>query len=63
MWFAADNHNRMCHICAKEVLYSDFNYALLDKMSISKLSISFLINDICILKQIVQGTKKMALKF
>ena len=25
MWCAADNYNYMCHICAKEFLYSNFN--------------------------------------
>ena len=25
MWCASDNHNNMCHICAKELLDSNFN--------------------------------------
>ena len=25
MWCAADNHNYMCHVCAKELLNSNFN--------------------------------------
>ena len=25
MWCASDNHNDMCHICAKEILDSNFN--------------------------------------
>ena len=24
-WCASDNHNNMCHICAKELLDSNFN--------------------------------------
>ena len=34
MWCAADNHNYTCHICAKELLHSNFNYAVIDKISI-----------------------------
>ena len=30
---AADNHNYMCHICAKGFLDSDFNEAVIDKIS------------------------------
>ena len=37
MWFAADIdnkiHNDMCHICAKELLDSNFNEAVIYKMS------------------------------
>ena len=32
MWYTADNHNYMCHICAKEVLNSNFNKAVIDKI-------------------------------
>ena len=31
---AADNHNFMCHICAKGFLNSNFNEAVIDKISI-----------------------------
>ena len=34
MCCAADNHNYMCHTCAKEVLDSNFNEAVVDKISI-----------------------------
>ena len=30
---AADNHNNMCHTCAKEFLDLNFNYAIIDKIS------------------------------
>ena len=30
---AADNHNYMCHICAKEFLDSSFTNAVVDKIS------------------------------
>ena len=30
---ASDNHNYMCHTCAKEILNSSFNYAVIDKIS------------------------------
>ena len=33
MWFASDNNN-MCHICAKELLDSNFNLAVINKISI-----------------------------
>ena len=33
MWCATDNHNYMCHICAKGVLDSNFNQAVMDKIS------------------------------
>ena len=35
MWYAADNYNYMCNICAKGILYLNFNYkAVIDKISI-----------------------------
>ena len=34
MWCASDNHNYMCHICAKELLDLNFNEAVIDKASI-----------------------------
>ena len=34
MWWASDNHNNMCHICAKELLDSNFNEAVICKISI-----------------------------
>ena len=34
MWCASDNHNNMCHICAKELLDSNFNQAVFNKISI-----------------------------
>ena len=33
MWRAADIHNNICHICAKEFLDSNFNQASIDKIS------------------------------
>ena len=33
MCCAADNHNNMCHTCAKEFLDSNFNQAVIDKIS------------------------------
>ena len=33
MWCAADNHNFMCHICAKGILDSNFNQAGIDKIT------------------------------
>ena len=30
---AADNHNYICHICAKEFLDLNFNKAVIDKIS------------------------------
>ena len=30
---AADNHNYICHTCAKESLDSNFNWAVIDKIS------------------------------
>ena len=33
VWFAADNHNYMCHMCAKEFLDSNFKKAVIDKTS------------------------------
>ena len=33
MWCAADNHNYMCGICAKGVLDSNFNGAVMNKIS------------------------------
>ena len=32
MCFASDNHNYMCHTCAKEFLNSNFNKAVIDKI-------------------------------
>ena len=32
MHCAADNHNYMCHKCAKEFLDSNFNWAVIDKI-------------------------------
>ena len=34
MWCASDNHNNMCHICAKELLDSNFNEAVIYKISV-----------------------------
>ena len=34
MWCAVDIHNRMRHICAKGFLDSNFNYSVIDKISI-----------------------------
>ena len=34
MWCVADNKNYMCHICAKGFLDSNFNLAVIDKISI-----------------------------
>ena len=34
MWCAAGNHNTMCHTCAKELLDSYFNEAVIYKISI-----------------------------
>ena len=36
MWCALDNHNNMCHICAKELLDSNFNLGVIYKISIFK---------------------------
>ena len=33
MWCAIENHNYMCQICAKGVLDSNFNQAVMDKIS------------------------------
>ena len=33
MWCAADNCNYMCHMCAKGVLESNFNLAVMNKIS------------------------------
>ena len=33
IWFPADNHNYMCYICAKGFLDSNFNLAVVDKIS------------------------------
>ena len=33
MWCASDNHNNLCCICAKELLDSNFNQAVIDKIS------------------------------
>ena len=33
MCCAADNHNYMCHTCAKEFSDSNFNEAVIDKIS------------------------------
>ena len=33
MWCAGDNHNNMCHMCEKEFLDSNFNKAVIDKIS------------------------------
>ena len=33
MWCAADNHNYMCHACGKEFSDSNFNQAIIDKIS------------------------------
>ena len=34
MWGASDNHNNMCHICAKELLDSNFNQSIIYKITI-----------------------------
>ena len=34
MWCASDNHNNLCHICAKLILDSNFNLAVIHKISI-----------------------------
>ena len=34
MWCASDNHNNMCHICAKELKDSNLNYAVIARISI-----------------------------
>ena len=36
MWFVADNHNYMCHICAKGFLDWSFDKAVIDKILISQ---------------------------
>ena len=36
MWCVADNHNYMCHVCAKEFLDSNLNEGVIDKISMSK---------------------------
>ena len=33
MWYAADNYNNTCHICAKELLDSNFNEEVINKIS------------------------------
>ena len=33
MWYVADNHDYMCHLCAKEFLDSNFNWSVIDKIS------------------------------
>ena len=33
MCCASDNHNYMCHICAKEFLNSSLNWEVIDKIS------------------------------
>ena len=33
MWCAADNHNHICHMCAKGFLDLNFNQAVIDKIS------------------------------
>ena len=33
MWCAAENHNDMCHICAKDLLDSNFEKAVIYKIS------------------------------
>ena len=33
MYCAVDNHNYMCHTCAKEFSDSNFNQAVIDKIS------------------------------
>ena len=33
MFCTADNHNYICHTCAKEFLDSNFNKAVIDKIS------------------------------
>ena len=33
MWCAADSNNYMCHVCAKDFLDSNFNQAVIDKIS------------------------------
>ena len=33
MWCVADNHNYMCDICAKGLLDSSFNQAVIGKIS------------------------------
>ena len=32
MWYAADNHNYMCHISAEVFLDLNFNQAVIDKI-------------------------------
>ena len=34
IWYAKDNHSYMCHICAKGILDSNFNYNVIGKISI-----------------------------
>ena len=34
IWFAEDDHSFMCHICAKGFLNSNFNEAVIDKISV-----------------------------
>ena len=34
MWWTADKHNYMCHICAKIFLDSNFDQAVIDKISV-----------------------------
>ena len=36
MWCTSDDHNNMRHMCAKELLDSKFNYAVIYKISIFK---------------------------
>ena len=33
MCCTSDNHNYMCHTCAKEFFNSSFNWAVIDKIS------------------------------
>ena len=42
MCCAADNHNYMCHVCAKEYFDLNFNDAVIDKISNShKIALNF----------------------
>ena len=34
IWYAEDNHSYMCHVCAKGFLDSNFNEAVIDKISV-----------------------------
>ena len=58
MWWTIDNHNYICHVCAKGFLDSNFNWAVIDKMwcdqakwvwSRKKIQFYFLAFTICVL--------------